>query len=155
MSKVVKLTILGKPESKQRPRYSTYNGYVRTYTPQKTINYESLIAHEYNQKYGKLMFDREEPISVVINAYFDLAKTDFGKKGLNKSGREKMSMGYCTTHKDLDNIIKVILDALNSICYVDDKQIVVINACKFWTLETPRVEIILESLRKDYENENN
>ena len=145
---VVQLTILGDPESKQRPRYSTYNGYVRTYTPQKTINYESLIAHEYNSKYGKLMFERDEPINVVINAYFGLAKADFCKKGLSKSGREKMEMGYCTTHKDLDNTIKIILDALNSIWYVDDKQIVVINACKFWTMETPRVEIILESLRK-------
>ena len=148
MSKIVQLTILGEPEAKQRPRYSTYGGFVRTYTPQKTINYESLIAHEYNQKYGKLMFDRDEPINVVINAYFGLSKVDFGKKGLSKSGREKMEMGYCITHKDLDNTIKIILDALNSICYVDDKQIVVINACKFWTLETPRVEIILESLRK-------
>ena len=149
MSKIVKLTILGEPESKQRPRYSTYNGYVRTYTPQKTINYESLIVHEYNQKYGKLTFDRNEPVSLVVNAYFGLSKSDFGKKGLNKSGREKMEMGYCITTKDIDNIVKIIMDALNSICYVDDKQIVVINACKFWTMETPRVEIILEGIKHE------
>lgn len=155
MGNIVKLTILGEPESKQRPRYTNYGGFVRTYTPQKTINYESLIAHEYNSTYGKLMFERNTPISVVINAYFGLSKGDFGKKGLNKSGREKMEMGYCTTHKDLDNIVKVVLDALNSICYVDDKQIVVINACKFWTLETPRVEIILESLRDTNESGGN
>ena len=49
----VDLTILGEPMGKQRPRYSNYGGFVRTYTPQKTINYESLIAHEYNEKYGK------------------------------------------------------------------------------------------------------
>ena len=149
MSKIVKLTILGEPESKQRPRYSTYNGYVRTYTPQKTINYESLIVHEYNEKYGKLTFDRNEPVSLVVNAYFGLSKSDFGKKGLNKSGREKMEMGYCITTKDIDNIVKIIMDALNSICYVDDKQIVVINACKFWTMETPRVEIILEGIKHE------
>lgn len=149
MSKIVKLTILGEPESKQRPRYSTYNGYVRTYTPQKTINYESLIVHEYNQKYGKLTFDRNEPVSLVVNAYFGLSKSDFGKKGLNKSGREKMEMGYCITTKDIDNIVKIIMDALNSICYVDDKQIVIINACKFWTMETPRVEIILEGIKHE------
>ena len=55
-------------------------------------------------------------------------------------------MGYCTKHIDLDNIVKVVMDALNSICYVDDKQVVEIIAHKYWTMETPRVEIKMESL---------
>ena len=148
MSKEVYLTILGEPMGKQRPRYSMYNGNVRTYTPQKTINYESLIAHEYNEKYGQLVFDREEPVRVRICAYFGLSKADYGKKGLNKSGREKVEMGYCTKHLDLDNIIKIVLDALNSICYVDDKQVVIIESEKHWTTETPRVEIILSNVEK-------
>lgn len=143
----VELTILGEPVGKQRPRYSMYNGIVRTYTPQQTINYESLIAHEYNQKYGKLSFERDTPISIVVNAYFKLSGVDFNKSGLSKSGRAKMSMGYCTKNVDLDNIVKSIMDSLNSICYVDDKQVVVINACKFWTMDTPRVEVIVESLQ--------
>ena len=143
MTKVVKLTILGEPMGKQRPRYSTYNGYVRTYTPQKTINYESLIAHEYNANYGKLMFEENEPLIVSITAYFGLSKGDYGKKGLNKSGREKIAMGYCTKHLDLDNIAKIVLDSLNSICFRDDKQVVVLNCYKYWTQETPRVEITI------------
>ena len=146
MSKIVELTILGEPIGKQRPRYSMYNGIVRTYTPQKTINYESLIVHEYNEKYGTLSFDRDIPVSISINAYFGLSSVDFGKKGLTISGRAKMEMGYCTKHIDLDNIVKVVMDALNSICYVDDKQVVEIIAQKHWTMETPRVEIIMESL---------
>ena len=131
---------------KQRPRYSTYGGFVRTYTPQKTINYKSLIVHEYNSKYGKLMFDREEPVKIRLCAYFGLSKGDFGKKGLNKSGREKMEIGYCTKHLDLDNIIKIVMDALNSICYVDDKQVVIIESEKHWTLDTPKVEIIVSNI---------
>ena len=146
MNKIVKLTIFGEPMGKQRPRYSTYNGYVRTYTPQKTINYESLIAHEYNSKYGKLMFEKDEPILVCITAYFGLSSSDYGKKGLSKSGREKMSMGYCTKHLDIDNIAKIVLDSLNSICFVDDKQVSVLNCYKYWTKETPRVEITIGNL---------
>lgn len=152
MPKIVQLTILGEPERKERPRYSLYHGVVRTYTPQKTINYESLIAHEYNQKYGKLMFERDEPIACYVKAYFGLNKADYNKSGLSKSGKEKMQMGYCTKNKDIDNIVKVILDALNSICFDDDKQIVVLNGFKFWTTETPRVEIVLESLRDESKN---
>ena len=149
MSKVVSLTIIGEPEAKQRPRVSMYNGIVRTYTPSKTTNYESLIRHEYTQKYGGITYDRDTPIKAIINVYFSLSKSDFGKKGLSKSGREKMSMRYCITHKDLDNIVKCVLDSLNNVCYYDDKQIVVINACKFWTLDTPRVEIILEGITNE------
>jgi Holliday junction resolvase RusA-like endonuclease len=148
MSKHVELTILGEPMGKQRPRYSNYGGYVRTYTPQKTINYESLVVHEYNEKYGKLIFDKEEPVSAEIIAYFPLSKVDYGKKGLSKSGREKMSMVYCTKHLDLDNIVKIVLDSLNSICFFDDKQVVSVIAHKVWTTDTPRVEIKLESIRE-------
>ena len=149
MSKVVKLVIYGEPEAKQRQRVSMANGIVRTYTPSKTANYESLIRHEYTEKYGGITFDRDTPVRAIINVYFGLSKGDYGKRGLNKSGRAKMEMGYCMTHKDLDNIVKCVLDALNSVCYYDDKQIVVINACKFWTESNPRVEIILES--EEYE----
>lgn len=143
---IVELTILGEPMGKQRPRYSQYGGFVRTYTPQKTINYESLIVHEFNEKYGKLMFEKDIPIKASVISYFGLKKSDFGKKGLNKSGREKMEKGFATTHIDIDNVLKIVFDALNSICYVDDKQICQVESTKLYTLETPRVEIVLESL---------
>lgn len=155
MGNIVKLTILGEPQRKQRPQHTIRNGFVHSYTPKKTRDYESVVRYEYQEKYEGIVFDRNEPVCATINAYFGLVNSDFGKKGLSKSGREKMEIGYCTKHIDIDNIIKIILDALNSICYVDDKQIVVINACKFWTLETPRVEIILESLRDTNESGGN
>lgn len=148
MSKV-ELTILGDPMGKQRPRYSMNNGVVRTYTPQKTINYESLIVHEYNQKYGKVMFDKEEYLKVFIVAYFSLPKSCYGKKGLNKSGKEKMSKIYCTKHVDIDNIAKVVLDALNGICYYDDKQVAVLSVMKLWTTETPKVEVHIYGEKED------
>ena len=149
MSRIVQLTILGDPIGKQRPRVSMANGVVRTYTPQRTTNYESLVAHEYMEKYGGRMFEVNEPIHATVNAYFGLTKGDFGKKGLNKSGREKISGVYATTKVDIDNVLKCVFDALNSICYPDDKQIVVVSSSKCYTIGTPRVEITLESLRKD------
>lgn len=144
MSKV-ELTILGTPVGKQRPRVSMANGIVRTYTPNKTTNYETLIAHEYMSKYKGQMFEINEPIYAIVKAYFGLNKSDYGKKGLNKSGREKISQQFSTTHIDIDNILKSVFDALNKICYPDDKQIVRVISTKEWTMETPRVEIVLES----------
>ena len=145
MSKV-ELTILGTPVGKQRPKVSMANGVVRTYTPTKTMNYETLVAHEYMSKYKGQMFAINEPIYAIVKAYFGLNKGDYGKKGLNKSGREKIEKGFATTHIDIDNILKSVFDALNKICYPDDKQIVSVIATKNWTTDTPRVEIYLESL---------
>ena len=153
MSRVVQLTILGSPIGKQRPRVSMQNGVVRTYTPEKTTNYETLIAHEYSSKYGGRVFELDEPIHANIVAYFGLNKGDFGKNGLNKSGREKISGVYATTKVDIDNILKCVFDALNGICYPDDKQIVSVSASKCYTIDTPRVEIILESLVKEKNND--
>ena len=42
---------------------------------------------------------------------------------------------------DLDNLLKVILDALNGIAYDDDAQIVEIKARRFDDKSNPRVEI--------------
>ena len=145
MSKV-ELTILGTPVGKQRPKVSMANGVVRTYTPTKTMNYETLVAHEYMSKYKGQMFAINEPIYAIVKAYFGLNKGDYGKKGLNKSGREKIEKCFATTHIDIDNILKSVFDALNKICYPDDKQIVSVIATKNWTTDTPRVEIYLESL---------
>ena len=145
MSKV-ELTILGTPVGKQRPRVSMANGIVRTYTPSKTTNYETLVAHEYMSKYKGQVFGVNEPIYAIVKAYFPLNKSDYGKKGLNKSGRKKIEQGFATTHIDIDNILKSVFDALNNICYPDDKQIVSVIATKNWTQETPRVKIVLESL---------
>ena len=145
MSKV-ELTLLGTPVGKQRPKVSMANGVVRTYTPTKTMNYEILVAHEYMSKYKGQMFSINEPIYAIVKAYFGLNKGDYGRKGLNKHGREKIEQGFATTHIDIDNILKSVFDALNKICYPDDKQIVSVIATKEWTTETPRVEIYLESI---------
>lgn len=147
MSKV-ELVIYGDPMGKQRPRVSMYNGIVRTYTPEKTTNYENLIKHEYTSKYDRQVFIHGEPISAKVIAYFGLNNGDFGKKGLNKSGREKISGVFATIKPDIDNCLKCVFDALNTICYPDDNQIVQVSASKCYTLETPRVEITLESLRE-------
>ena len=47
---------------------------------------------------------------------------------------------------DLDNRIKILLDAMNGIVYVDDKQIAVIHAERREDKQSPRVEIMVEEI---------
>ena len=48
----VKFTVLGTPVGKGRPRFSRQGQFVRTYTPDKTVNYETLVRMEYEQQCG-------------------------------------------------------------------------------------------------------
>lgn len=42
---------------------------------------------------------------------------------------------------DLDNRIKVVLDALQGVAYADDKQVIEIHAYRYDDKENPRIEI--------------
>lgn len=45
---------------------------------------------------------------------------------------------------DLDNALKVLLDALRGIAYVDDKQVVAIHARRYDDKQDPRAEVTVE-----------
>ena len=45
---------------------------------------------------------------------------------------------------DVDNFLKAVMDALNGICYVDDRQVIEVHARKFFG--QPKVFITLEAI---------
>lgn len=142
----IKFVVDGKPMGKQRPRISNCGGFARAYTPKETINYESRVLFEFKQVTKNMTyptFNRDKNIAASIVAYFPLTAVDFCKKGLSKSGKEKIEGIYCPLHIDCDNIAKIVLDALNGTAYVDDKQVVSLKVIKVWTPENPRIEVKL------------
>ncbi len=150
MEKTVNLTILGEPMGKQRPKATSINGFIRTYTPKETVHYESLVVSAYKSKYAQPMFEVHEEIWATVIAYFKIPKScyRFHKKtnttDLTKEG-ELMKSGKLNPMKtpDTDNIAKICLDALNSIAYPDDSAITCLLVMKRYS-EEPRVEITLE-----------
>lgn len=147
--KLIKLVVLGEPMGKQRPKFSTFNGYVKTYTQQETTNYENLVIYEYRNHYDSMSFQPHEQIVAVINAYFKIPKGRYKQYKrtntieLDKQGKEMLENKIRPTKKpDNDNIAKICLDALNGIAYPDDSQIVGLYVNKYYS-EEPRVEINL------------
>lgn len=123
--KEVCFTIYGEIKTKARPRARLYNEkYAIVYTPKNTVNYENLIKIEYLNQTGKTYF-QDKPLQVDIEANFKIPKKD---RNIKKYYLEDKLL--CTNHKDLDNIAKTILDALNKIAYDDDKQVCRLNVCK-------------------------
>lgn len=136
-SKEVFFVIEGDPRGKERPR-TTFKGGTRTYTPQMTVIYENLVKLMYREACGAFKFGDDDPIDLRIFAYYSIPKSASKKK------RELMLAGKIrpTKKPDVDNIEKIVADALNQFAYKDDSQIVDTMVRKFYD-EKPRVEVMI------------
>ena len=109
----IKLIIPGKPIGKGRPRLGRYG----TYTPPKTVNYETLVKLTFMDTY-KNFKPMQGAVAAKITAVFTTPQSYSKKK------KEEALLKVDYTHKpDVDNIAKIILDSLNGLAYVDDIQV--------------------------------
>lgn len=95
-------TVPGTPEIKSRPRVTRHG----TFTPKKTIDAEKRIAAVFASLYHK-----EQLITGPVEMIVDFWLPDYA-------------------HKDVDNLAKLVMDALNKVAYEDDSQVVTILARK-------------------------
>lgn len=130
-------TIPGEPKGKGRPRATTANGRVRTYTPEATANYENLVKVSFLQACGKAEpYEKDVPLVAKITAFFSIPQS------VSKKKQAAMEAGEIVPTKkpDTDNIAKIVLDALNGLAYYDDAQIVVLSLQKTYSTK-PRVDV--------------
>lgn len=99
---------------KGRPRFSKWGG---AYTPKPTRDFEKLVSDWATKSMGKKK-PTDKPIRVSLSFYIKRPKT-------NKTSQH-------TQTPDVDNLAKAILDAINGIVFVDDKQIIELNIGKYW-----------------------
>lgn len=130
----MQLIIPGEPCAKQRPKFG--NG--RTYTPQKTVNYETLVKQLYILQQKERL---EGALRMTVHAFLSIPKST------SKKNREKMLQGVIrpTKKPDWDNVGKIISDALNEMAYKDDCQIVDARVIKRYS-DNPRVEVDITEL---------
>ena len=146
---MIEFRIEGDPRGKQRPRH-TRSGIV--YTPSETVAYEKKIKAAYygalaepGAEPGTAIYHEPEkgPMSIEIDAGYPVPK------GYPKVKKKNMLAGYTlpTKKPDLDNVVKIIMDALNGEAYVDDRQVVEIRAIKQFS-EVPGVVVRIGRLRE-------
>lgn len=117
--------VIGDIKGKARPRVNTYT--CKAYTPENTKDYEMLIKQYFKLKYPRYV-PLENRVSVKIVAQFKIPKTTTKKdKALIEEG-----MLSPTKKPDIDNIVKIILDALNKMAFKDDNQITKIEVEKIY-----------------------
>ena len=126
----------GTIKGKGRPRVNSYTGMI--YTPTTTKDYECLVEQYFLLKYPRFK-TLEGRVGVNITATFNIPKST------KKSDREKMIQNEISPNKkpDIDNIVKIILDAMNKFAFKDDTQITKLSVEKKYG-EEEKVHIEIE-----------
>ena len=136
--KEVRFTVYGDPVPKARPRVYGNRGV----TPQKTKIQEQKIALVYKSQYHDAKFEKDVPLRMVVNFYIGVSKSE------TKLRQEKMIAGEILPTKrtgDVENLAKLVMDALNGVGYYDDAQIVELVAKRRYS-RTPRTECFISSI---------
>ena len=122
---------------KGRPRLNTYTG--SGYTPTRTKDYETLIEQYFIMKYPGYK-TIEGRVIVRIKAFFEIPKSTSNMQ------REQMLQNAISPTKkpDIDNIVKIILDAMNKFAFKDDTQIVKLEVEKLYSSDEEKLQIQIE-----------
>lgn len=127
----VSFHVPGKPQGKARARtyYNANAGKHVSNTPDKTVLYENFIKDRYLQKSEGAYLEAGTPVTLRIVARF------LPPNSKPKKVKQQMLAGEIFPLKkpDMDNIVKVVADALNGVAYHDDTQIVMVVAKKAYS----------------------
>lgn len=123
---IINFTIPGIPVAKGRPKFFKRGDFVGTYTPKKTGNFENLVRLAYREVSNVVY---ECPVKLYAEFYFPIPSS-WSKKKKEIAATEKVP---CVTRPDIDNILKSVLDGLNTVAFKDDNQIHIIVAKKLYS----------------------
>jgi Holliday junction resolvase RusA-like endonuclease len=131
---IVKFTINHMPVAKDRPRFARIGKFVTTYSSKNTKQGElelNLLASKY-----KL----ETPIkgAIAVSLIFHISRPKSIKK----------SQIYPITRPDIDNYIKLALDAFSAgnLFWYNDSQVTKIISERRYTDENPRIDVEIEEI---------
>ena len=139
--------IPGAPVGKGRPRVAVQGGHAHAYTPQRTKDYEWLVQKCFAAQKCAVM-PRGEALSVTVEAVCPVPES------ATKKQRAEMLEGRTlpTKKPDADNVLKIILDALNGVAYEDDRQIVALAIRKTYG-EKPVVRVEIRTIAPEADDE--
>ena len=131
----MKLVVMGEPVAAGRPRFSSRGGFAKANDPKKTRDYKKKIKR---QTLPPVPRDYEPfacPIEVDIKVYRSIQKSVSKKEYARRLSNDVRPI----VKPDTDNYIKIILDGLNGLVWLDDNQVTDVAAHKYYS-DKPRVE---------------
>jgi len=134
---MINIIVPGEPVGKGRPRF----GRGRAYTPEKTANAEAVVRECARAVYPEKKHLISGPVCLTVMFFMTIPKSWSKKK------QHQAAIGEVrpTSTPDLDNLLKLVGDALNGVVYLDDKQIIEVKGEKFYSFE-PGTDITVHTL---------
>lgn len=129
---MIEFFIPGKPVAQSRPRFARRGNFVATYDAAPAKDYKSWVkscALDYMISFKKEIIPRDIPLVMMLEVNVDRPKTR--KKAL-----------FPVTKPDCDNFAKGVMDALESIMYAADQQIVRLIVSKHYS-DRPGVTVTI------------
>lgn len=122
---IARFTIEGEPVSKSRARFTKRGSKVHSYTPEKTKQAEEMVAWQFRRAAASHQPDSAHEYGIVA-VFFNATRQ----------------------RRDVDNMIKLICDALNGIAWADDAQVREVSGRKTYVLdkEHARTEVLIYRL---------
>lgn len=108
---IARFTVDGEPVSKARARFTKTGSKTQAYTPEKTNQAEQMVGWKFRQVAPQHKLDAEKTYGVI-------------------------ALFFCGTRqrRDVDNMLKLVLDGLNKVAWPDDEQVTEVSARKTLTL---------------------
>jgi Holliday junction resolvase RusA-like endonuclease len=140
LKKTIVFAVNGTAVGKARPRarlksLSSGRHVVKMYTPGKTVRYENMVRVAFRGKHCG--HPHQGPVAVSIRACFTIPSS--WPTEWKKEAKDQMGM---YSKPDIDNIAKSVLDGLNGVAYVDDKQVYSLSVTKEYTSNVAAITII-------------
>jgi Holliday junction resolvase RusA-like endonuclease len=126
-------TVFGSPVAQGRPRFARMGNFVRTYDPDKSRTWKQDVKAAVLDQLNGTPEIHDGPLGLKL--YFHLPRP----KSLPKK------VVHHIKKPDCDNLGKAIKDALRSVVYRDDSQIVALEVRKVYG-NPPRVVIAIEEV---------
>lgn len=127
-NRLIAFHVPGIPVAKGRPRMSTRGGKIRSFTPQKTVGFEGLVAMAAEQAMnGSDPF--AGPVSLCLHVDLPIPQSWSKRK---QAAALEGSVQPCG-RPDLDNYVKSIGDGGNGILWNDDSQVTALTAIKSYS----------------------
>ena len=132
---MISFVVPGEPAAKGRPRM-TRGG--RVYTPKKTVSAENMVrVYATQAMVGQPLL--EGPLTVEIIAVLSIPRS-WSKKRKDLAANHSL---LPIKTPDIDNLAKLVTDAMNGVVYHDDKQITTLRATKIFG-EAPGTAVVVD-----------
>ena len=136
----IEFTVLGEPHAQMRHKTFKKGTFTGAYDPSKDIKKNFLLTVQHNAPKEPIT----DPIMITVVFYFGRPKNHY-RTGRNACMLRDDAPEWHTSRKDVDNLQKLIFDALNGIFWKDDAQICWVEAQKKYS-ERPRTHLIIQTL---------